>query len=513
MRPDSDGKVIFIGAGPGDPGLITVKGLDSIQSADVIICHYGINTQLISKIQSDAEVIFLETQHGSYVSNQKKINRLMIEKAREGKIIARITSEDPFSSDCSSYEAQVLAEAGIPFEIIPGVSPAIASADYAGIPLMTPGVEANVILLKPRRGKSKTDLDISWIRAVNRSTILISLDQDRDLAFLAHQLKNSGISPDVPAAVISCGASSKQRVLTGTIENIMGLVKETHLLPPVVVAIGEVVKLRGKLNWFEQKPLFGKLILVTRAKEQAGSFSALLKEYGAEPVEFPTIEIVPPGSWEDLDAALLKLEYFHWLIFTSVNGVKFFMERLFEKDMDIRDLKGLKICAIGPQTATAVMAMGVKVDLVPEEYRAEAIIASLGKRKIQGLRFLMPRAEVAREVLPEELKKLGAEIVVPTAYRTIRPEKAVKEIRELLTGKKISLVTFTSSSTVRNFVEIMGEDRISTLLRGIKVASIGPITAKTATNYGIESQVIPREYTIPALAKAIVEYYQKEETV
>ena len=278
--------------------------------------------------------------------------------------------------------------------------------------------------------------------------------------------------------------------------------------PPVITIVGEVVNLREKLNWFETRPLFGKRVLVTRALEQAGDFTRILEAQGADPIAFPTIKTTAPSSWNELDRAIKRLSSYDWTIFTSVNGVKYFFERLYKLGYDIRELKGVKICAIGPMTAKAVTDLGIKVDLMPKEFKAEGVLEAFGKRKIKGKKFLLARAAVAREILPEEIKRLGGKIDVAPAYRTVKPAKAAKELTELFKEGGVDIVTFTSSSTVTNFVSMFKRKELPGLLKDCTIAAIGPITANTAKGYGIKVDIMPKDYTIPALTEAMAKYFK-----
>jgi uroporphyrinogen III methyltransferase/synthase len=264
------------------------------------------------------------------------------------------------------------------------------------------------------------------------------------------------------------------------------------------------------LNWFETLPLFGKKILVTRAREQASDLSERLRELGAVPIEFPTIGILPPEDWADVDHGISQLMLYDWIIFTSVNGVKFFLQRLLSLGRDVRDLKGPRVCAIGPKTAESLQGLKIRVDLVPKEYRAEAILEGLRRENLKGKKILIPRARMARDILPDELKKAGAVVDVVEVYQTVRPREKADEVRDLLKKRAISAVTFTSSSTVSNFVEMMGKEEVRELTAQLTVASIGPITAETARSLGIETTVMPEEYTIPALVEALAEHFQKK---
>jgi uroporphyrinogen III methyltransferase/synthase len=300
----------------------------------------------------------------------------------------------------------------------------------------------------------------------------------------------------------------------GTLGDIVARAEAAHLEPPTVIVVGEVVRLRGQLNWFETKPLFGKRIVLTRAQEQAREFSQLLAAYGAEPVEIPTIQIVPPTSWQVIDDAVIRISTYQWLIFTSVNGVKPFMDRLHAAGKDARALANLRLCAIGPRTAQELGNYGLTPDVVPAEFQAEGVIASLAHVGIRGSRILIPRAEVAREILPEQLRELGATVDVIPVYRTIAPAVDVVSLTQQLHDGQVAVMTFTSSSTVRNFMELFdGPDVVRPLLTGVVVACIGPITANTAKEYGLTVTVMPEENTVPALAEAIVRHFKQEERV
>jgi len=298
--------------------------------------------------------------------------------------------------------------------------------------------------------------------------------------------------------------------VTGTLRDIVPKVKEAKLGPPAIIVVGEVVALRDSLNWFESKPLFGKRVVVTRSRDQASVFAELLIDQGATPIEFPSIDVVPPASWAELDAALDGLATYHWIIFTSANAITFFFDRLRERGMDIRSLHANKICVVGPKTAEALEKFSLKADLIPQEFKAEGVLAALGGEQVKGLRFLIPRAKVARELIPDKLREKGAEVTVATAYENVRPATDVDRVRKLFEEKRIAAVTFTSSSTVNNFVEMLGQKEYIQLVNGVTVACIGPVTAKTAEEYGMKADIMPKDYTIPALVEAMVEYYKKK---
>jgi uroporphyrinogen III methyltransferase/synthase len=505
---NNGGKVFLVGAGPGDIGLTTLKAKDCIQRADCIIYDRLANKKLLDFRKDDAEVIFVGKQSNGQTFSQQEINELLISEAGKGKYVVRLKGGDPFVFGRGGEEAEVLAGERIPFEIVPGVTSAIAAPAYAGIPLTHRDYSSTVALITGHESPYKEGVRIKWEQIARGAETLVFLMGTKNLPQNVAKLIESGRDPETPVALIRYGTRPEQQTISGTLTDIVSKVENIH--PPTIMIVGNVVKLREKLNWFETKPLFGKRIIVTRTREQAGEFSNLLRECGADPIELPTIEVVPPDSWKRLDRAIEEIERYHWILFTSVNGVKYFIERLKALDKDIRLLKGIKICTIGPRTAQAVRDLGIKVDLLPEKFIAEAILAGLGKERIQGKRFLLPRALKAREILPQEIRRLGGEIDVVTAYKTVRPEKSKEEIRKLLHEKAVDLITFTSSSTVSNFVDFFEKGEAKKLLEGIKVGCIGPITAKTAKDFGIVTSFMPRDYTVPAFVEAAADFFQQK---
>jgi uroporphyrinogen III methyltransferase/synthase len=322
---------------------------------------------------------------------------------------------------------------------------------------------------------------------------------------VAH-LTAEGRSVDTPAAIIRWGTRASQQTVVGTLADIVDKAEAAKMEPPTVIVVGDVVRLRPQLNWFELRPLFGKRVLMTRAKEQAGELASLLAAYGAEPVEAPTIKIVPPADWAPVDRAISDISTYQYVIFTSVNGVIRFMTRLGENGLDARCLAGRLICCIGPRTAQELERFGVKADVIPADYQAEGVIDALGRQNLEGVRIVIPRAEVARELLPDDLRARGAHVDVVPVYRTVMPNEDGTEWRRQLADGQIHIVTFTSSSTVRHFVTMLGgADRVRPLLRSVLVAAIGPITAKTAEEFGLTVAIMPKENTIPALVEAIVQ--------
>ena len=503
------GMVYLIGAGPGAPGLITLKAIECIKEADVVVYDYLANKKFLEYARKGAEIIYVGKIGGAHTLPQDEINKLIIKKAQKGKIIARLKGGDPFMFGRGGEEAEEIIQAGIDYEVVPGVTAGVAAAAYAGIPLTHRDFTTTVAFITGHEDPMKDESNICWDKISTGIGTLVFYMGIGNLEPNMKKLIENGRSPDTPVALIRWGTTSNQETIIGTIKDIAEKAKQANFKAPAITVVGDVVSLRDKLRWFDKKPLFGKKIIVTRSREQASDFSMLLEKYGAEPIEFPTIETVPPKDWKEVDRTIKNLSKYDWAIFTSVNGVKYLIERLKKQGKDIREFKGIKICAIGPATAKAIEDLGIRVDLLPKEYRAEAIIAGLGKNKIKGKSFLLPRALKAREVLPEEIKRLGGKIDVVAAYRTTKPKEKTDEIRKMFQEKAIDVVTFTSSSTVENFVSMFQKGEAPGLLEGITVACIGPITKDTASALGIKTGIMPEKYTIPALTDAIGEYFKK----
>ncbi|MGR3219964.1 MAG: uroporphyrinogen-III C-methyltransferase [Candidatus Anammoxibacter sp.] len=498
-----NGIVYLVGAGPGDPGLISVKGLKCIQKGDIIIYDYLVNISLINETNKDAEVIYVGKQGGSHTMEQEDINRLIVKKAKEGQVIVRLKGGDPYVFGRGGEEALFLVENNIPFEVVPGITAAIASPAYAGIPVTFRRYTSTFGLITGHEDPTKPDSDIPWDKISTGIGTLAFYMGVKNLPFIVKQLIDHGRAEETPVAVIRWGTRSKQETVVGTLANIVE--KAKSIKAPAITIVGEVVKLREKLNWFEKKELFGKTIVVTRSRDQASEFSGKLEELGAEVIEFPTINIVEPDDFKPLDAEIEKLEETDWLIFTSVNGVDAFFDRILALDKDIRDLKGIRICAIGPATEQRIKDLRLRVDCRPPKYVAESIVEEFKKiGEIEGKKFLIPRADIARSYLPDALQSLGGKVSDIVAYKTIIAEPRDFRIVDKLKDGEINVVTFTSSSTVRNFVKIIGDENISAIDNKVRFASIGPITTKTAKELGINISIEAEEYTIPGLVNGLL---------
>ena len=507
MKKNKKGKVYIIGAGPGDTGLITLKGIECLSSADVVIYDYLVSKDLLKYARSDTRFIYAGKQGGSHTLSQWQINDLLVKEATAGNIVARLKGGDPFIFGRGGEEAEKLAASGIPFEIVPGVTSAIAVPAYAGIPLTHRGLTSTVAFVTGHEDPTKDKSDIDW-QALARIGTLVFLMGVKNIEKIVKELKDNGRSPNTPAALIRWGTTPRQDILTGMLANIATLAKERKFAPPAILVVGEVVALRDTLQWFDAKPLFGKGVVITRPEKQADDLAKLLAKEGANPIHFPTIKIVPPSDWRDLDAAIKNLEYFNWLIFTSANGVAYFFERLLANKKDVRDLKGVKICCIGPATAQQVEGKGIRVDLVPKKFISEGILKSFSGKDIKGKKILIARAAKARDVLPEGMKKLGAQVDVVTAYETINSGKKKKELEELFKANQVDVITFTSSSTVNNFVNIMG--RNFSLPKSVKIACIGPVTAAAAKKAGFPVDIHQEEYTMEGLVDALKKHFGKK---
>ena len=506
----SNGKVYLIGAGPGDPGLITVKGLNCVNTADVVIYDYLANERLVEHRKPDAELIYVGKQGGRHTLPQKEINELIVNKAKQGKVVARLKGGDPFIFGRGGEEAEACVDSGVAFEVVPGVTAATSVPTYAGIPLTHREHTASVAFVTGHEDPDKPESKVHWDKIATGIGTLVFFMGMKNLRNISDNLIKHGRSADTPVAAIQWGTRTDQRVVTGTLKDIVARVDAEKLGPPAIVIVGEVVNLRKKLNWFETRPLFGKRIVVTRSRDQASVFVEMLINAGATPIEFPSIDVVPPANWEELDSAIDAIETYQWAIFTSANAVRFFFRRLRDRKKDLRMLKGIRICAVGPKTAEALDQHGITPDLIPSEFKAEGVLAALGGVQVKGQRFLIPRAKKARELIPERLRELGAVVTVATAYENVRPTSDVARVKKLLTEKKVAAVTFTSSSTVNNFVEMLGQKGYIKLVDGVAVACIGPVTAKTAEELGMRTDIMPKEYTIPSLVDAMMEYFRKK---
>ncbi len=499
------GKVYIIGAGPGDAGLITLKAVECLRLADVVIYDNLVNEELLKYAPPYARFIYAGKKGGDHTLSQDKINALLAQEALDGNTVARLKGGDPFIFGRGGEEAEILALNDVPFEIIPGVTSAIAVPAYAGIPLTHRGLTSTVAFITGHEDPTKDKSDIDWQALCGIGT-LVFLMGVKNIGQITEALISHGKLPDTPAALIRRGTTPHQEVITGTLATIVEQSQTNNFRPPAILVVGKVVELRETLCWYDTKPLFGRGVVITRPERQADDLARLLAAQGASPIAFPTISIVPPKDWNELDRALDHLESYHWLIFTSANGVNFFFKRLREKSRDIRDLQGIKICCIGPATARQIEDRGIKVDLVPQEFIAEGILKSFASLDLSGKKILVPRAAVARDILPEGLKKQGATVDVVTTYQTVKSGRKKEELMKLIDAGEVDIITFTSSSTVNNFMEIMGAEYV--LPSSIQIACIGPVTAATAKKAGFPIDISREEYTMEGLVQSLINHVQ-----
>ena len=497
--------IYLVGSGPGDPGLFTVKGVRFMEEADAVVYDRLAPEALLAYAKPEAERIYVGKKPGDPTMSQDDINALLVELGRSGKTVVRLKGGDPYVFGRGGEEALALIEAGLPFEVVPGVTSGVAAPAYAGIPVTHRNVSTSVAFVTGHEDPTKGRSDVDWKKLANGADTLVLYMGVGRLEEISAELIAAGKSPDTPVACIRWGTIPEQRTVTGTLEDIAGRVAEAGLKPPAITIVGDVVALRDEgLAWYERLPLFGRRVVVTRARAQAGELSAMLERLGAEVHEFPTIEIRPPEDYGPLDAAIRELDSFTWIVFTSVNGVEAFVERLRHHGLDLRAVpRHAKVAAIGPATAQKLDEAGLRVDVIPEEFRAEALIRALDV--LAGERVLIPRAKVAREILPDKLREAGAEVVVPPAYESIPTSEGREELVRRLESGEIDCVTFTASSTVENFVGAFGAEEAARLLAGTRVASIGPITADTARKHGLRVDVEAEKYTIPGLVEAVID--------
>jgi len=507
MRRDDRGKVYLIGAGPGDPGLITVKGRKLLDGADCIVYDFLAPGSLIGNTRG-AELIYVGKSGGNHSMEQEEIHRILVEKAREGKKVARLKGGDPFIFGRGGEEALELEKEGIPFEVVPGVSSAYAVPAYAGIPVTHRGVASSVSFITGHEDPAKEGSDLDWETLASMHGTLVFLMGVKNLPLIVGQLLKHGRNPGEEVAIIRWGTTAAQVTLTGTLGTIVEASAQRAIKPPAVIVIGKVASLRERLSWFEQKPLFGKTIMVTRTREQASELAGLLAEAGARVIEIPTIQIEDPDSFAPLDHAMeeLKSRHYGWVIFTSPNGVERFFTRALALSLDARLLAGASVAAIGPGTAGALKERGILADLVPAVYSAEGIVEAMSA--VTGTAILLARAQEARDLLPDSLRARGNTVDIAAVYTTIIPPESRELLEKTLREEPVDLVTFTSSSTVKHFVELM-EDKMGP--GAIPCACIGPITGATAREMGFKVLAEAREYTIRGLVDVILDWYTERQ--
>jgi uroporphyrinogen III methyltransferase / synthase len=503
--------VSLVGAGPGDPGLITLLGAQRIAEAEMIVYDRLVNRQLLERARPDAELVYAGKKPGAPEMTQEAINSLLVEFGRAGRRVVRLKGGDPYVFGRGGEEAMALREAGISFEVIPGISSAIAAPAYAGIPVTHRNIASSFAVITGHEDQEKAESAIDWTALAKGPDTLVFLMGVKTLPAIAAQLIEHGRSAETPVALVRWGTTPQQSTLVGTLADIAERALEADMRPPVVTVVGRVVDLRGPLGWFEERPLFGRTVLVTRARAQASELSRQLEAEGAEVIELPTIEIEERADSEAVDRATRNLEdgAYAWVVFTSANGAAIFCKHLAERRLDARAFGRARVAAIGPGTADELRRHGIRADAVPASYVAESLVAALTSEPLSGARVLIPRAEAGRRELVAGLAEAGAVVEELTLYHSSLPAEAPGEALERLRRGEIDVVTFASSSTVRNLATLLGGDIES--VRQAVVASIGPVTSATAREYGMDVAIEAEEHTIAGLVQAIREHYAREE--
>lgn len=502
----SMGSVYLVGAGPGDPGLLTIRGADLLGRADVVVYDALVNVELLRLASKSAEIIFGGKRSKNPAAlPQAELNKLLINKAREGKTVVRLKGGDPYVFGRGGEEAEELADAGIPFEVVPGVSSFVAVPNYAGVPLTHRDFSSRLTLITGHGDLTQETSKINWAQvATTPGTQVIMMGTER-IGEIAQTLVSHGMDPSTPVAMVQWGTTARQRSIEGTLATIANVAATEEIAPPTVAVIGQVVKLRQKLNWFEGRPLFGRRVVVTRAREQSGHISARLRDLGAEVLEIPTIKIVPPTRREDLVDALLELNSYDWLVFTSPNGVSTFFEYFFRQFHDMRDIGGARIAAVGPATAKRLKELHLQVDLMPDEALASSIAEAFSRfQSIENLKICLLRAEVANNELPAALEALGAIVDDIPCYKTVPETEDAGGNAITLTEAGADWILFTSGSTVCSFHERFNLPRLLQKFPRLKTASIGPETSKALRELQIKPAIEAQEHTVDGLLAALI---------
>ena len=497
------GKVYLVGAGPGDPGLATLRAKECIEGADVIVYDHLANPEMLTWARDDAEISYAGKEPGEPSPSQPEINALLVEKARAGKEVVRLKGGDPFVFGRGAEEAKAIADAGIQFEIVPGITSAIAGPAYAGIPVTHRAENSHVTFFTGHEDPAKTESAIDYAALAKLGGTQVMLMGVERLGAITREMLKQGVREDLPVALVRWATTGRQETLTGTLRNIAERAIANGFAAPAVAVFGEVVALRESLNWYENRPLSGKRIVVTRTRKQASALSNKLRALGAQVVELPTIRIEPPGDLRAFAELVQDAHVYDWIVFTSANGVDAFFEIFFKLYDDAREIGGARIAVIGPATAQRVKEFHLHVDLQPEQFVAEALLKQFQKEGgIENLRFLLVRAEKTRDVLPRGLSALGAIVDEAFAYRTVPETRDTTGARRQLAKEGADLITFTSSSTVENFLTLG-----LPWPKRMRVASIGPITSKTVRDHGLTIDVEARRHDIDGLVQAICDFF------
>ena len=505
------GGVYLIGAGPGDPGLITVRGLEYLRAADVVIYDHLIPVRLLQEARAGAELLDVGTAAPQALA-QEAISILIGEKAREGRLVARLKWGDPFVFDGGGEEALFLHEQGIPFEVVPGIPAGIGVPAYAGVPVSYTGGGDTITLVRGYEDASRTPPDIDWASLAKLGGTLVCYAGGQQLPRILDALQSHGWPAKDAAVIVYNGTLPNQETVTGTVAELKDVMSERPRREPAILVIGRVVGFRDHLRWFDSRPLFGRRVLVTRPREQAAELVDRLRALGADPIEAPMIRILPPDDPAPLHRAAEDPGSFDWIVFTSANAVEAYMNAVLA-ERDLRALKGPRLCTVGTGTAERLARYGIKADVIPTEFRAEGVLGALAESdSLDGRSVLLPRSDIGREVIADQLRAAGALVTDVVAYRTVLDEthhEGDPDVYGMFLEGRIDVVTFTSPSAVRNFVKVYGADPAADLLKNTTVAAIGPVTAEAARQLGITVSVQPSTYTVAGLVEAIAEHFAR----
>ncbi len=505
-KKEKKGWVALVGAGPGDPGLLTLRGRTLLKYCDLVVSDALVDRSVFS-FAPQAKKIILGKRAGAVSTPQKNIERLLIHEAKKGRRIVRLKGGDPFVFGRGAEEVLALRKANVPFEIVPGVSAGHAVPAYAGIPLTHRDYSSQVTFVTGHEADNKKSGTVNWSALARLGGTIVMFMGLRQLPFILRKLNQGGLSSDMPISVIEWGTTPNQKVISGTMVNIERRIKQAQIQGPALSVIGKVNRLRPLLNWFERRPLFGERVVVTRAREQAGVLTGRLRTLGAEVYELPTIEIRPVPHTKEIERLLRELKNFDFLIFTSINGAKHFWNHLEKIGLDSRALAGVEIVAVGPGTSQALSERGIKADFVPPTFTTAHILKMLNRKNlIAGKQFLLARSDIATRELVFGLIESGAALVKDLViYRTQPKHVHSKIIHELFSNGRKSCVAFTSASTVRNFVRALPARKISLISRKSRVISIGPVTTKTAKEAGLNVLREATDPTVDGLINATIE--------
>ena len=506
--------VYLVGSGPGDPLLISVRGLKYLKTADVVVFDHLVHTKLLKSVSANAECIDVgPSAHKAF--DQEAISYLLADKAREGNVVVRLKLGDPFVFNDGGKEALFLHEQGIPFEVVPGIPSAIGTPCHAGIPITYPGDSNIITFVREDESEDSKTPRVDWKNLAPLNGTIVCYVNARQLQIIVRSLLKNGRPADEPAALIYDGSLPQQQTLKGTLGDIIKITDQKKHKRQAILIVGWVANLRDHLRWFDTRPLFGKRILITRSREQAGELVELLEEHGAETIELPCIRIEAPNDLGPLQEVCKDTDTLDWIVFTSINGVEKFMQCLLDGTRDVRGLHGVQLCAVGPMTAERLAHYGLEADLIPSDHRSDGVAEALqSATNLSGKRILLPRSEIASKHLPNKLEKSGAKIIDIAAYRTVPETDLGKtgghDVYRMLLNKRFDVVTFTSASTVQNFVKSLGAEQASDLLAATLVASIGPVTADAAKQLDIRTSIMPSVYTVPALVQEILNHFNHQ---